>query len=249
MSFAIRFNSVTSFVEQVGRRLQWKYAELDNMVCIYNGPSYGAIQFKPPINAPHPQYPLMFVTDSSIDYKDAGIAEVRVTYAGIIQTNGTGSYVTPPVTSESPVQGSRDFVYYLMVQTFAAQYQKDALGNPITGYSLPALYNYGTQTVTVRYIGTQCSIRYQAYPRPTGLKYSSLGIGRVNWTILSQFRGPMQIAGSNVEQGVAQAAVNQMIISSGGTNHIPPLYAANLGVSREQRGLWYNCVEVYGPTF
>jgi len=36
------FNTVTQFVEQVGRRQQWRYADLDVMVCTWNGPAYGA---------------------------------------------------------------------------------------------------------------------------------------------------------------------------------------------------------------
>src|ERR1700746_1556279 len=178
----IIFNSVTAFVEQVGRRLQWKYAELDNLLCTYIGPSASALQFKPPINSAHPSYPLMFVTDSSITNKEAGVAEVTVTYAGIIQTSGASSYITPPITTESPVQGSRDFVDLFITPTGVPTMVFNPGG---FGTTVEQLYNVTTRNVTVRYVGRQCSVRYQSYPRPNGLKYSHLGISRVQWTILS----------------------------------------------------------------
>src|SRR5262245_8558261 len=103
------FSTVTTFVEQVGRRQVWKYAELDNMTCIWTGPASGALQFRPNVNSKHPQYPLMFVTDSEIVTKEGAVAEVSVTYTGIIRTSGAKSYVTPPIISISSVQGSRDF--------------------------------------------------------------------------------------------------------------------------------------------
>jgi len=250
MSTGIIFNSVTAFVEQVGRRLQWRYAELDNMICVYIGPQASALAFKPKINSRHPQYPLMFVTDSSITNKEALVAEVSVTYAGIIQTSGASSYITPPVTTESPVQGSRDFVAPFVQQTSDPVYQQiggasAAGGGPGSAVLIqPAFFSCGTQNVTVRYVGTQCSIRYQAYPRPTSLHYSSLGLGRVTWNVLSQYYGPKTVIG----QQLTAAYANQLVANYYPIT-IPPLFAANLGFEREQRGLWYNCVETYGPTF
>jgi hypothetical protein len=240
---SVLFSSVSYFAEQVGRRLQWRYAELDNLLCTYVGPSSQAIQFKPPINSPHPQYPLMFVTDSNITNREAGVAEVAVTYAGIIQTSGASSYITPPVTTESSVQGSRDFTQYVINQITQAIY---GTGTGTGSYSAPT-YNYGTQSLSVRYIGNQCSIRYQAYPRPTRLHYSSLGLGRVNWAVISTVKGPVSVIGSGVSYDMASQAIGQL--TAGGVTGVPPLYARNLGFAIEQRGLWYNCTEVYGPTF
>jgi hypothetical protein len=246
----IIFNSVTAFVEQVGRRLQWKYAELDNLLCTYIGPSASALQFKPPINSAHPSYPLMFVTDSSITNKEAGVAEVAVTYAGIIQTKGASSYVTPPITTESPTQGSRDFVNLFITPTGFAGL---VFGPGGLGAQYEQIYSVTTRNATVRYLGRQCSVRYQSYPRPSGLKYSSLGISRVKWTVLSVTYG----ASSTVTAAVTGANAQQVISLNYGQltgqlpqqTGVPPLYAANLGVEIEQRGQWYNCVETYGPTF
>ena len=246
----IIFSSVTAFVEQVGRRLQWKYAELDNLLCTYIGPSASALQFKPPINSAHPSYPLMFVTDSSITNKEAGVAEVTVTYAGIIQTSGASSYITPPITTESPVQGSRDFVDLFITPTGVPTMVFNPGG---FGTTVEQLYNVTTRNVTVRYVGRQCSVRYQSYPRPNGLKYSHLGISRVQWTILSITYGASSTAAAGVTGPSAQQVANlnygQLTGQLPKQVGVPPLYAANLGMEIEQRGQWYNCVETYGPTF
>jgi hypothetical protein len=234
------FSTVTNFQEKVGRRQVWKYAELDNMLCVYTGPNSLALDFKPLINSPHPSYPLMFCTDSQITTLDAGVAEVQVTYAGIIQTSGTSSYVTPPITSESAVQGSRDFQ-----RTFVSL-KTPAIAGTGTGAGtiIPANYDYGTETLAVRYIGVQCSVRYLAYPRPTSLKYSSLGKSRVTWSILSQTIGPRTVVASGVLYEVAQAAISSMAIPP-----VPSLFAAYLGSQLEQRGKWFECSEIYGPSF
>lgn len=249
----IIFNSVKAFVEQVGRRQVYRYAELDQMVCIYNGPSAGALAFKPKINSPHPQYPLMFVTDSNITAQAALIAEVSVTYAGIIQTSGAKSYITPPVTTESTVQGSRDFIQYVITQQYPAgittyTVPQGPANAPYTEQQIyPAGYQYGTQSIAVRYIGNQCSIRYQSYPRPTKLNYSSLGLGRVGWTVISTTKGPVSVIGANISYDMCVAAIAKL--TAGGATGVPPLYARNMGFDVEQRGAWYNVTEVYAPTF
>ena len=247
----IIFNSVTAFVEQVGRRLQWKYAELDNLLCTYIGPSASALQFKPPINSAHPSYPLMFVTDSSITNNEAGVAEVSVTYAGIIRTSGASSYLTPPITTESPVQGSRDFVNLFITPTGFAGL---VYGPGGVGAQFEQVYSVTTRNVTVRYVGRQCSVRYQAYPRPTGLKYSHIGLSRVQWTVLSITYGASSTVVSAITSSNAQQIFDVNYLQSTGqlpspNVGVPPLYAANLGMEIEQRGQWYNCTEIYGPTF
>jgi hypothetical protein len=245
------FSTVTQFVEQVGRRLQWKYGELDVLVGTWNGPSAGALQFKPKVGSPHPDYPLMFCTDSQIIHQNALIAEVEVTYQGIIQTSGASSYITPPITTESPIQGSRDFVD-VFIQPTGFVGLATGPGGAVTQSA--QYWNVSTRSVTVRYIGKQCSVRYQSYPRPTGLKYSQLGLSRVQWTVLSRTYGPTSQVATQVTNNNAQLIVNEQFLQATGALPtpnvgVPPLYAANLGVQIEQRGQWYNCVETYGPTF
>jgi len=237
------FSTVTAFVEQVGRRQQWRYADLDVMVCTWNGPAAGASNFKPKVGSPHPQYPLMFVTDSEIVSAAALVAEVQATYQGIIQTSGVKQYYTDPVVSMSPTGGSREFTRIYSQQVMAAQYTTNQFGQPVTGYSTPALYNYGTQSVTVRYTGVQCSVKYQTYPSVNehSPHFSSLGLGRVMWQVLSTYYGAVSIIGSNVEQVPS--------VIPGVPIGVPPLFAAYMGMNVQQRGKWWDVTEIYGPTF
>jgi len=235
------FSTVTTFVEQVGRRLVWRYAELDNMICIWTGPASGALGFKPQINSPHPQYPLMFVTDADIVTKEGAVAELSVTYVGIIQTKGQSNYYTPPVVSLSPVQGSRDFI---RGWSYVSSYQtKDIFGDGSVIEYIPQ-YTGGTQTTTVRYVGTECQVRYQAYPGPPsgGYHYSGLGLSKVSWTILSETYGPQMVSLKDASYQDMQTMLREI-------PSIPPLYAAKLGFAADQRGNWYMVTETYGPTF
>jgi hypothetical protein len=239
------FSTVTAFVESVGRRIIYRFSELDQMRCIYTGPNALADAFLPPVNAPHAVYPLMFVTASEVTKREATIAEVTVTYEGKI--NGNSPYVTAPITTESSVQGSRDFSRSIILPTSPPVYgtQPNPLNPaaPLIVLTQPALYSVGTQTITVRYIGTQVSIRYHACPRPTGLHYSSLGLSRVHWTVLSQTYGAVSVAASGLTGPQAQS---QNFNVTGAA----PLFASNLGFERTQRaGKWYDCTEIYGPTF
>lgn len=234
------FSTVTQFVEQVGRRKVWKYGDLDQMTCIWNGPVAGALNFKPQVGAKHPDYPLMFCTDSEIADQAALIAEVHATYAGIIQTKGQSPYYTPPVVTLSPVQGSRDFIR-------GWSYVSGSTANDVFGdgsvIQYTPLYTGGTQTTTIRYIGTQCQMRYQAYPSPPhGGHYSGLGLGKVNWTILSETFGPQMVSLKDASYQDMQQLLREI-------PPVPPLYAAYLGTSAEQRGNWHTVTETYGPTF
>lgn len=236
------FNSITKFVEDVGRRQVWKYANLDQMNCRWVGPASGALGFKPKVNTPHPDFPLMFCTDSTITYKAALAAEVQATYQGIIQWNGKKPYITDPVLSTSPVQGSRDFTL-LWVATHVVYISGGTSQQSGTQAGYLYLNDVGSRSLAVRYVGNQCSIKYQAYPEPIGLNYYGLGITHVTWAVLSQTYGPVSPIAYGVDQTYVGKLQDQYITNP------PPLFAANLGFSKEQKGKWYDCTETYGPTF
>lgn len=245
MSFpsnGILFNSISQFVEQVGRRMIWKYGELDNLISTWVGPAVGALAFKPKVNTPHPDFPLMFCTDSQITNNEALTAEVQATYQGIIQWNGKKPYITDPITSTSPVQGSRDFTI-LWVASHVTYIQGSNPNQPGTQSGYLYLNDVGTRSETIRYVGNQCSVKYQAYPRPGGLNYPGLGLSLVTWYPLTTFYGPV----SMIAFGVDATYVGNLSREYPGT--APPIIAANLGFEIDQKGKWYDCTEIYGPTF
>jgi len=250
------FSTVSTFVEQVGRRQFWRYAELDQMTTVFNGPSSLVMQYKPQVDSPHPEFPLMFCIDSEVTKQAALIAEISATYAGIMDSStvtkltlvgGGSSYVTKPVLSINPVQGSRDFQRVFQTSYATASKGKDSSDNTIT--ILTTLYNCGTQTTTVHYLGTQVTIKYQAYPI-TGIipvpmiVYNNLGMPRVTWQVLSEALGMISLVLQGADAGSAAEWMAQQA-----SYQIPPLFAAYLGGTQQQRGLWYDITEVYGPTF
>jgi len=239
------FSTVTTFIEQVGRRLTWRYSELDNMICIWTGPASGALGFKPSVNSPHPEYPLMFVTDAQILHEAAEIAEVSVTYVGVIQTKGQSPYYTEPVVTINPCQGSRDFIETFVVEDQPAEWamvDDGSGGYTVVGHD--ATYAYGSQSICVRYIGAGVAVRYMAYPKPPAHAiHDSLGKASVYWEILSTTYGPRTYAAFGLSNYQANFQASQM---GGG---IPPLFAAFLGANANQRGRWWEVTETYGPTF
>lgn len=236
------FSTVTQFIEQVGRRKVAKYGDLDQLLCVYVGPTDQASKFEPQVNSAHPDYPLMFVTDTQVTAKEALVTEISVTYAGKIMTGGQSQYITPPITSETPVQGSRDFVSGWSHFTGTQLLYAPTPGQVYTLLQPVDLYNCGTQTLTVRYFGTQCTVKYQAYPRPKDFQYAELGLSRVTWSVISRHLGPI----TTVNSGVTLQVVNDFLKT---IDKPPALFGSALGFQIEQQGKWYNCIEVYGPTF
>ena len=235
------FSTVTQFVEQVGRRQQWRYADLDIMVCIWNGPSAGAWGFKPQVGSPHPSFPLMFVTDSQIVNQAALVAEIQATYQGRIDSN----HKTEPQLSMTPFQGSRDFTIGWMTQTHAPQYTQIAgPGGVLTQQGVqtaPALYSAGSKQMTARWWGENANVLFHAYPLPGDAQFSSLGLSNCKWELIGWFSGPPTVSVTDVDQYTAQQTYNQYP----GQPYIN-MQTMYIGRSVVQRGKWYEVTEQYG---
>jgi hypothetical protein len=79
----ILFYSVTTYVEQVGRRRSIHHANtLDTLECIYNGPTMSIEDWIPKIGQSHPDYTSMTVDSVEITNQVAYITELRVAYVG-----------------------------------------------------------------------------------------------------------------------------------------------------------------------
>lgn len=243
MSITITGSISQVAIESLGRRRVTQFGQLDQMQCVFFGPRNSLNNF--PINSAHPEFPLMFCTGAQGTAIPGDLIQIDANYEGKMLTSGQASYVTYPVTIENNVQGSRDFTLFMMVGVYTGVIFVAPAGGGPAPAQYGTLYDIFTQTQTVRYIGSQCSVHYQSYPRPTKLHYSSLGLGRVKWTVLSSYKGQSQLVAHGVAQG--SAYFNQLV--SQYMVQVPPLYAANLGFDIQQRGLWYDCTEIYGPTF
>jgi hypothetical protein len=92
------FNSVTQFVETIGRRRTHvsNPTQLDSLECIFTGPTELATGFVPLDLARHPQFPGMQCSGWTITNREALMAEARAQYSGKF-TAGAGPYTTVPV--------------------------------------------------------------------------------------------------------------------------------------------------------
>lgn len=245
MSSGIRFNSVTTFIEQVGKRIITKFAELDQLTSIWIGPGAAALQFEPKIQSPHPNYPFMFCTDTQITYKEASVAEVTGTYQGLMNASGKLPLVTNYTISTSATQGSRDFqtIYYAQISPATFTQNPTAGGTFQTG---PVIV-YGTQKINARYIGNQVSIKYFIYPKPANLetnRFGQLGLSLVSCRVISEYAG--EITATGLWNG---PGFDPSIVMHGIPQTTPPIIKALVGVSYEEIGLWYRVTEEYGVMF
>lgn len=107
---SVIFNSVSQFVEQVGRRRTHRSnpTQLDTMDCVFIGPSVLATGFVPLNLAIHPEFPGMQCSGWEITDKEALAAEVRASYTGKLN-GGSGLQTTAPVITTSRHLGAISF--------------------------------------------------------------------------------------------------------------------------------------------
>jgi hypothetical protein len=96
------FNSVTKFVETIGRRRTHvsRPDQLDSLECIFTGPVELATGFVPGDLARHPEFPGMQCSGWEITNKEALMAEARARYSGKFAA-GAGPYTTSPIITTS----------------------------------------------------------------------------------------------------------------------------------------------------
>ena len=137
------FNSITQFIESVGRRtVQSKRNSLDQMTCVFTGPNAMALGFLPFNGTPHPQYPLMLCENAEITNRGALVAEVRVSYVGKLKGAPTGVYLTVPDIVRSRHLGSI---------SYTTSYSNSPIQIATASYTV----RYTAKAVTFRYLTNQ----------------------------------------------------------------------------------------------
>lgn len=77
------FSTIKTYVEQVGRRRSIRHWNmLDQLECIYNGPTATVEDWIPKIGQAHPEYPAMTADSIEVTRQAALITELRITYVG-----------------------------------------------------------------------------------------------------------------------------------------------------------------------
>jgi hypothetical protein len=123
---SIIFNSVTDFVEQVGRRRvhKSKTIDLDTMSCVFTGPTWRVGQYIPRDRTPHPDFAFMTSTGWSVRDIEAGVSELSIDYVGKFESG-------PIMTDTQWHEGSISWSSY--VGQIARTYTPGFTSLPATG--------------------------------------------------------------------------------------------------------------------
>jgi hypothetical protein len=172
----ILFNSVSTFVESVGRRRSIKHwNELDQVEMIYTGPTATVESWIPQVGAKNPYYPTMSCDGSETIAEVAGVTTLRTTYLG--KFYGMGA----PSVGSSEHPGEISWTTFDAVNVFIST----PAGTDSNGDPTPAVYafEFVSYTWLCRYIITTAI--YKTLSRtPT----ATIGGGGGSVRTLSQFR-------------------------------------------------------------
>jgi hypothetical protein len=165
------FNSVTSFIESVGRTRVSTRAELDQLVVKWTGPTTLVDKFAPGPNAVHPVLTGMQVRSVRKVVDVAGITGLEVEYHGRFDATHTPSFgdvIIEVSSSQAELDYQQAFSYLI----------GPGPGNSPSSPSV--LYKVGINTYVLRYNGLNTTYRYVLNPKPaikpTGPLFGS-GIG------------------------------------------------------------------------
>jgi hypothetical protein len=174
----IVFNSITQFVEQVGRRRlhRSRNTDLDTMTCIFTGPTSAVAGQIPRDRTPHPEYPFMTSTAWTVkDGEGPMVSELTIDYVGKFESG-------PTLTNTQWHEGSISWSSYVrqISRTYTPGFTEtpmDYAGRP-TGpqINVQPVYTLGylTLSYTCRYVIKSIISKYLSRGQDG---YISKGIG------------------------------------------------------------------------
>src|SRR5216684_3378012 len=187
----IVLTNLITFIENPGRRRALKRGAFDQLTCVLTGPQSQKDRWVPNLESPHtnidPQgYPLMLCTDVQDIEQEGALVSTSVTYQGRMYING---FQPTPVLSiqatetSASVQLGAQQVINLGKSTVVGffvngawvpetSFQLISYGHspsitPIYG-NVGRVVRYGYSTVTINYISTSVTAKYQTLIRPSG---------------------------------------------------------------------------------
>jgi hypothetical protein len=149
------FNSISSFIESVGRTRVSTRAQLDQMIIKWTGPTALVDTSAPGENSYHGIYTGMQVQTVRKIGEVAGVTTLEVDYRGRfdgIKTPNFGDVIIEVSANEGEIEYQQPFSYFAQ-----------ATGTPS---SPSALYKVGTRTFVRRFVGLSTTYRYVMNPKP-----------------------------------------------------------------------------------
>lgn len=188
--------NITQFVEQPGRQIQRTQGGLDKMTVKLLGPYWLADAQRPGRGAPHPDFPMMFVVSSStINYKEGGLGEITVNYAGRTDTLGNTNFMSEVLKGASIAEGE------IASSTFFTVMSQVVLSGTPSNPGQLAIWRAGLNTYSTRYASLNGTAKYVTNYKPNGPSNQAdasvlwsyerfTGQTSVSYTTLSGFGGP-----------------------------------------------------------
>ena len=158
---SITLTNLSAFVEQPERNIVHTYAGLDRMTCVLWGPYNLADQYTPREASPHPEYPWMFVTGSTLRSMGA-LTAIEVNYAGRMDAP-SGNFISETLSSTSVTE--KEFSYQ---QRITSSYTAFIASSSVPGIGVPLITTSGRITTyqsslasySIRYLTNTLTIKY-----------------------------------------------------------------------------------------
>lgn len=192
---AIRLINVVDYAETLGRRRDLKFGQFDQVTCIFTGPISRKDVWVPQMGSSLPGYPLMLATACSDIEQDGALGTLTVTYTGRMYINGfqpTPKFSINSTETSASVQlpasqivsmGKSQAVGVFVNGVYTSISNLNALisSSGAKGISEPAgttleyiygqvgmITRYGWATMTINYISTSVTAKYQTLTKPNG---------------------------------------------------------------------------------
>jgi hypothetical protein len=221
------FNTVSEFVETVGRRTtRDKVNTLDRISTVWTGPSALAIDFLPANKTQHPQFQLMYCERAVIGAQVGLTADVNVDYVG--KLSGIGIYRTTPDIDRSRHLGSISYsdtqslsAVTLATTSWVVRFTARGVSfRYLTNQNVPADFDGYFATQAAAYLGVENVETFRA-----GLSYATgaPSSGYINSTLVYQ-NDLVDLSVKDldngwyelVEQYLTQAYINSQIVGAPG---------------------------------
>ena len=226
------FNSVTKFVESVGRTRISTQGQLDQMTVKWTGPTRLADSQAPGVGSYHSIFTSMQAQTVRKIVEAGGITALEIDYRG--KFNGTkiptfGDVTIEVGASEGEIEYTQPFAFIVL-----------STGTPS---SPSALYKVGLRTLVRRFVGLSTSYRYTLNPKPaqkpTGPLFGS-GIGPEFINFQDRFAGESSV------NYVPNPSTAFLDAQRGGGTSVPVanLYCSNYSAVPTSQD-WYQVTETW----
>ena len=175
---SVTLTNISGYVE-TQRIEQTEAGELDTVTSTFTGPSSQFNSFLPSVGSKHPSYPLMQVWSSS-DTDTAGgiLTSCAVTYKGRMKTNGSSTFVSESVLTESWTE--KEFAYQArsiqnLSTIFNFQQQNTQTGQVTGGVESINNYRISQQSWSIRYLTKTIKIKYCCNFLPNAPQFQTKG--------------------------------------------------------------------------